>query len=130
MVNDNERVDPASWASFNWGRGNTTIEKLVVVLSGGLPLSVTRTVTLLVPGTGAPAVAQLKNPVVGLMTAPGGAPASSANDRVCGGLSASVAEAVRFTVCPVWTNRLAIAPGTGAVFGMTLFVPGVAVGMK
>src|SRR2546427_12112913 len=68
-------------------------------LIAGIPLSVTRTVTGLLPTWPAVGV-QLNAPVVPLIVAPAGAPASNEKVRVFAGMSESVAVAVNVTGVP------------------------------
>src|SRR5207244_1041202 len=80
----------------DWFTSFTTTVKLWVALNGGPPLSVTRTVIAFVDGPCASAGVQLNTPLVGLMTALVGAPASRLNARTLS--SASVAEFVNVSV--------------------------------
>src|SRR6266446_5302687 len=59
------------------GSGNTTTLKLVLALNGGAPSSVTRTLRLLVLGAWSAVGRQVNRPVIGLIDAPSGAPASN-----------------------------------------------------
>src|SRR5262245_60660767 len=89
-------------------------------LNGGVPLSVTRTTTVLVPA-GKPVVGQVNRPVTGLMLAPAGAPASRLKVKICGGWSASPAAAVKLMTCPRCTERFPIGDSTGGVLAPTRF---------
>src|ERR1043166_6370881 len=94
------------------GAATTAIEKLLVSLRLGVPLSVTRTVT---PGVVLASVAeelQVKSPVPGLMLAPVGA-ASRLKLSVWGGASGSEAEFVTMRVLPAWIARLAMGESVG-----------------
>src|SRR5712664_1495745 len=71
--------------------------KLLVSLSGGLPLSVTRTVTTLVLGPCASVGVQVNTPVAGLRLTPVGA-ATSEKVSVFVGMSGSVAVLVTVRV--------------------------------
>jgi len=70
----------------------TAIVRASKSLMAGLPLSVTRTVTGKFPNV---VGVQLNTPVVALIVAPGGAPASSEKASAFAGMSASVAVAVK-----------------------------------
>ncbi len=85
VLKDNARMVPPGLATLNRGGGKIVTGKVLVALSGGVPVSVTRIVMVLVLGTGAFVVTQLKAPVVGVMLAPAGAPGSSAKTRLWGG---------------------------------------------
>src|SRR5262245_1815950 len=78
----------ARFTSFTW------MEIVVVSASGGVPLSVTRTVAVKSPGPCDSVGVQVKTPVPGSIAAPAGAPASSENVNDWAGRSASLAVAV------------------------------------
>src|SRR6266704_6939632 len=101
-------------------------------LNGGVPLSVTRTVTVLVPGVCAGAGVQVNRPVKGLMAAPAGAPGSSVKVSVCGGWFVSIALAMKLSVLPPTTLWLPTGRRTGGVFGCgpMLAARGVGAGRK
>src|SRR6266567_5274615 len=82
------------------GAGNTLIRKARVALRFGVPLSVTRTVIMLVLPPCAPDGVQLNRPVNGLIIAPDGEGLSRLNVSVSGGKSGSEADAVKLRVCP------------------------------
>src|SRR5262245_27000620 len=69
-------------------------------LKAGVPLSVTRTVSVFVLGAGRPTVDHVNKPLVALMVAPFGAPEPRLYDNAWAGVSASVAFAVKLTICP------------------------------
>src|SRR5689334_14088661 len=85
-------------------------------LMGGEPLSVTRTVILLVAGPWDSDGIQVKTPPLALTAAPAGAPASRLNVSVLDGRSGSVAVTVNESNVPSFTVRFVIAPSTGAEF--------------
>src|SRR5260221_1531351 len=99
--------------------------------SGGIPLSVTRTVSRFVLGAGTPTVGQVNNPLV-VMLAEAGAPASRLKASACAGKSESVACARKVSVWPSWTNLFPIGASTGTVLliGQLLAAPGVGAAMK
>src|SRR5262245_8191585 len=72
-------------------------------LSGGEPLSVTRTVMVFVLGPCASVGVQVSTPVPGLMLTPEGAPGSRLNVRASAGKSASVATLTTVSVLPSLT---------------------------
>src|SRR5512138_2653288 len=83
----------------------TTTTKESVTLMGGTPLSVTRTVSVLVEGPWSGSGVQLKTPLDESMVAPAGAPGSRLKARVWAGRSESVARTVKVSrVClrTVW----------------------------
>src|SRR2546426_11959983 len=63
---------PVSAGCVNCGGAITTMVIVSVSLNGGVPLSVTRTVTVLVPGVCAGVGVQVNTPVNGLIPAPTG----------------------------------------------------------
>src|SRR2546426_3666702 len=67
------------------GGAMTKMENVSVSPSGGVPLSVTRTVAVLVLGVCAGVGVQVNTPVAELIAAPAGAPGSRVNVSVCGG---------------------------------------------
>src|SRR4051812_31031974 len=78
----------------------TVTVKLRTSLSAGDPLSVTRTVMLLVTGPCASVGVQENKPLLELIVAPEGAPGSRVKVSVCAGSSGSVAVAVKLRVVP------------------------------
>src|SRR3990172_9126717 len=84
-----------------------------VSFSGGVPLSVTMTVTGKEPSADG---VQLKAPVELLIVAPAGAPVPSENERVWAGMSPSVAVAVNVTGLPAVPDLGPIGASTGATF--------------
>src|SRR5262245_34985287 len=73
--------------------------KVRVSVKGGEPLSVTRTVKVLVLGPWAAVGVEVKRPVVGWMLAPAGGE-TRLNVSVLAGMSGSVAGIVTFSVLP------------------------------
>src|SRR5262245_42015786 len=59
------------------------MENVCAAVIGGMPLSVTRIVMILVPGPWPAVGVQENSPFVGLIEAPVGAPAARLNDRPC-----------------------------------------------
>src|SRR5688572_24232522 len=96
------------------GALRTVIVNERLELSGRTPLSVTRTVMLLVLGACAREGVQVKSPPA-VMAAPLGKPASRLKLKVCGGTSASVAVAVKLEVWPNVMVRSEIGSRMGAV---------------
>ena len=94
----------------------TWIANVRLALSTGVPLSVTRTVTLKSAGPCASDGTQLNTPVAALIVAPAGAPASSEKLSVLAGTSESVAVAVSWSSAPSLTLWSAIAASSGAAF--------------
>src|SRR5438132_659834 len=78
----------------------TVTVKVRASLNAGEPLSVTRMVMLLVLGPCASLGVQLKRPLVPLMLAPEGAPASKLKLKDCAGTSESLALAVKLRRLP------------------------------
>ena len=97
--------------------------------SGDVPSSVTRTVTLKVPGPWASVGVQVKTPVFESILAPVGAPTSRLNIKLLAGRSASVAIAVKVNSVSSSIDRLPITANTGALSlrgsTVTLIVCGV-----
>src|SRR5258706_295803 len=93
----------------------TTTENERVPLKGGVPLSVTRIMTLVVMGPWASVGVQVKTPLV-VMAAPAGALVSSENVSSWAGTSASVAVAVNVRSTPSLTIWLVMTARTGAEF--------------
>src|SRR5437867_13424713 len=87
--------------------------KVRAALSGGVPLSVTRIEIELVDGPWAGAGVQVKAPLVALMTAPVGAPASRLKASVWLGRSGSVALTVKASGRPGKSSASAMGPSTG-----------------
>src|SRR5205814_4711004 len=83
-------------------------------LSAGVPLSVTLTVTVAV--TGPSGGVHVNTPVVALIVAPAGAPASRLNANTLDGRSASVATAVNVRRLPSTTDLSPIGARSGARF--------------
>ena len=77
----------------------TTTVKLFVSFCGGMPLSVTRTVIVWVPGPCVSLGIQVSTPLLGLMLAPAGGE-TKLNVSALAGWSASLATAVRMRVLP------------------------------
>src|SRR5258706_5658977 len=94
----------------------TTTLKVAVALRGGAPLSVTRTVMLLVPGPWASDGVQVKTPLVESTEAPAGAPGSRLKVSAWAGRSGSVAELVKVSKMPSAMVRLVIATRLGGLF--------------
>src|SRR5262245_3957570 len=92
----------------------TMTVKVRVSLSGGEPLSVTRTVKVFVLGPFASIGVQVNRPVLGLMLAPVGGE-TRLNVSVLAGTSGSLAGIVVLSVLPSLTVWSAIAPRTGAL---------------
>src|SRR5262245_31572491 len=86
-----------------------------VSLSGGEPLSVTRTIRVFVLGPFASVVVQVNRPVLGLMLAPTGGE-SRLNVSALGGTSGSLAVMIVLSVLPSLTVWSAIALMIGALF--------------
>src|SRR6267378_2976262 len=83
----------------------TVTVKLRTSLSAGDPLSVTRTVMVFVPGPCGSVGVQKYKPLLELIEAPEGAPASRVKVSVCPGRSGSLAVAVNVSALPslmVW----------------------------
>src|SRR5580765_8147183 len=95
---------------------NTVTRTVSEALSGGVPLSVTRTVTGYTAGPWALSGFQRNEPLLALMVAPAGAPASRLNLNVFAGTSASVAAAVKVKVPPLVTALLPMGTRTGGRF--------------
>src|SRR6185295_15915753 len=106
------------------------IVKVRVAFIGGAPLSVTRTVTVLVLGTCAALGAHENKPPLTPIVAPPGA-ASRLKLSVWGGLSVSVALTVKLSVWPSVTDLSVIAARVGGVLfpppPNVLAAPGVGV---
>ena len=94
------------------GEALTVMEMVRVAERAGEPLSVTRTVTGKAPVWVRVGVHE-NTPVVGLMEAPVGAPASRLKVRVWAGRSTSVAVAVKVRLLVAVTDWLASVPRTG-----------------
>ena len=86
-----------SWIT---GADATVTAKDFVSCNGGKPLSVTRTVRLVVVFASAPGGCHVNTPVTGSTAAPAGAPGSRLYVSVFAGISASVAELVIVSVIP------------------------------
>src|SRR6185436_14652418 len=84
-------------------------------LCGGEPLSVARTVMNTVAGACASVGVHVKTPETGLIVAPDGA-FSSENVSDCVGISESVAEAVKVSNAPSFTDLAPIGLRTGGAF--------------
>src|SRR5260370_540304 len=97
-------VFPETATVLNMGRGRTATRKLLKSLSGGWPLSVTRTVMLFVEPANVSSGVHVKTPVDGFMPAPVGAPGSRLKVRVLGWISESVACLVRVRVLSTWMH--------------------------
>src|SRR6267378_4033661 len=82
------------------GGATTVTRKDFASLKFGTPLSVTRTVMLLVVFASSTLVGQVKIPFVALMPAPAGAPESRLKAKIFSGRSGSVAEFVKTSVVP------------------------------
>src|SRR4029453_16584148 len=95
----------------------TITVKVRVSLSGGAPLSVTRTVNVFVLGPCASVGVQVKTPVLGSRFAPGGA-LTRANVNVLDGLPGSVADSVRVRGLPSLIVWLAIGASAGGLFAL------------
>src|SRR5438309_2625202 len=95
----------------------TTIVIVCAALKLPKPLSFTRTVTAAVLGPWASLGVQVNMPVAGSMLAPAGAPGSRLKVKVCAGLSASVAEAVKVKRLPSLIVLLLSGTRTGAMLG-------------
>src|SRR6185436_13408725 len=94
----------------------TMTVKVLVSLPEGEPLSVTRTVIELVLGPWASVGVQLKRPLLELIEAPLGTPASRLKMSVCAGTSLSEALAENETNAFSTTVRLVTAISTGGLF--------------
>src|SRR6185503_15611892 len=94
----------------------TVIVNVRASLAGGDPSSVTRTVIGLVLGPCASLGVQVKRPLLELIEAPLGAPASRLNVRVCAGTSLSEALAEKEISAFSATVRLVMATSTGGLF--------------
>src|SRR5688572_15021586 len=90
-------------------------------LAGGLKLSLTWTVTALLPGSCVTLGVQVKRPSV-VMLAPWGAPAPRVKVRICGGESGSVAVVAKLSNVPGLTVLLPIAASTGGELERTMMV--------
>ena len=90
-------------------------------LSAGVPLSVTRMVTVFVNGPCVSPGVQEKTPP-DVMLAPLGAPASSVKVNVCAGVFASVAVAAKVRSEPSLTDLLPMAARTGAMLGSVTMI--------
>src|ERR1043166_7728080 len=84
-----------------------------VALRLGVPLSVTRTVTMFVLGSDG---VHVNKPLLASMAAPAGAPASRVNVNVCGGWSVSVALIAKLRVWLTVTSWLLIDAVEGGRF--------------
>src|ERR1035437_255396 len=108
-------IVPSLTTALAMTTGATTVTvKLCTALWLGVPLSVTRTVTVFVVPEKAREGVQLNTPLPASTTAPPGA-ASRLKLGVWGGASGSVAVAVTTTRLPAWTVRLGMAASVGAV---------------
>src|SRR5512145_3278441 len=98
-------------------RGGLTTNTVNVraALKGGTPLSVTRTVIALVLGVCCAVGIHVNKPLPAPIVAPEGMLPSRLNDSVCGGDSASVADAVKLKVCPSVTILSAMTASWGGV---------------
>src|SRR2546427_118131 len=92
----------------------TTMVIVSLSLRFGVPLSVTRKVTVLVPGPWASVGVQVNRPFVGSIVAPAGEPGSRLNVNKLVGVSESLAVAVKLNSVPSVTALLPIAARTGA----------------
>src|SRR2546425_468993 len=101
----------------------TITVKDLVSLNTGEPLSVTRTVMLLVLGPWASVGVHVNAPDDPLIVAPDGAPGSRLNVNVCAGTSASVAVAVKLRSVPSLIVWFEIGFSAGALFtSLTIIV--------
>src|SRR2546425_1205692 len=94
----------------------TTTLKVLLSLRLGVPLSVTRTVTVFVLALAAPLGFQLSPPLLALMVMPAGTPGFRLYVSVLAGTSASVAVAVSVNGLSSLTVWSAITASTGALF--------------
>src|SRR4051794_33930277 len=93
--------------------------------NAGTPLSVTRTVTVLVLGPCASVGVQLKTPEEELIPAPEGAPGSRLKLSACAGRSGSLAVAVKVSAFPPLIDLFPIGLSTGGAltsFTVTVIV--------
>src|SRR5437899_1271467 len=92
---------------------------IIVIVSksprAGEPLSVTRTVTVLVLGPCASVGVHVKTPLLELIVAPVGAPASKEKVKICAGMSGSVALAAKVRRVFSFTDCDPIGASTGAL---------------
>src|ERR1051325_8362563 len=117
---DSHSTVTTAWAetAMRVKRGGPTTTRLNVFMSlaAGLPSSVTRTATALVPGAWALGQGPVNKPFVGLMLAPAGAPGSRVKKSFWAGASVSLAVAVKVSVLPSVTAWGAIGLRVGAAF--------------
>ena len=124
-ANVNSTPSSTAWSPIGSSTGArfTSLTAIVIVSKSskaGVPLSVTRTVTLNVPGPSASVGVQLKTPVCGSIVAPAGAPASRVNVSVSSGRSGSLAAAVNVSSVPSSTAWFPIGSSTGAEVEVTI----------
>src|SRR5258708_39565020 len=95
---------------------STTTLKFRMALRGGIPSSVTKTLTTFVDGPCSSIGVQAINPFVGLIDIPPGALVPRLKVSTFAGMSGSVAELVTSRVSPSTTTWSAIGNNTGGLF--------------